>query len=213
MSTYPKAIQSPGPFEKRYTQQNAQIGVVLHSAEGSIQGTIGELNKLSRRASWHFSISKKGEVYQHYSTTISCWHAGCFSANTKLIGVEHEGKVGEPLTEEQAIASIELVRWMQEQLGWGALERGVNLFEHNEVWDWDEDNAGSTACPSGRIPWNRYLEDAMTEEERTLLNWLKDYIVYFVDPHVKQDGTLQKLQQLLDEHVHGLPDYTHEKRS
>lgn len=145
---YPSpCIQMPGPPEKVYPEQNTCEGVILHSAEGYRPGLESQLR--DAQVSWHFTVYQDGTVEQHYPVTASCWHAGSAKQNRRLIGVEHEGVAGEPLTEAQADASVRLVGWLASNCGWAVLMRGVNLFEHREV-------NPQTQCPSGRIPWERY---------------------------------------------------------
>jgi N-acetyl-anhydromuramyl-L-alanine amidase AmpD len=155
---YPEAILAPGPDSKRgypgFTV-NAGKGAIAHSMVGSYsaayQRLLGE-----DRASWHFSITKDGKVYQHYSIRDICWHAGSQEWNTKLIGIEHEGGAApaysEPLTEAQRQALARLLSWLGKKLNWPEfrVSRDGQLLEHNWVY--------ATACPSGRIPWADILE-------------------------------------------------------
>jgi hypothetical protein len=106
-------------------------------------------------ASWTFSVTKAGEVFQHYALDKSPFHAGSKAQNLRLIGVEHEGgapsNLSEPLTEPQIVASVALSQWIATQGGF-ALSRDPatrTLYEHRDV--------SATLCPSGRIPWERYL--------------------------------------------------------
>ena len=140
-------VQMPGPPEKVYPEQNACEGVILHSAEGYRAGLESQL--ATAEVSWHFTIYQDGAVEQHYPISASCWHAGSGAQNRRLVGVEHEGVVGQPLTDVQAAASVALVRWLAQECGWAGLTRGVTLYEHREV-------NTATNCPSGRIPWGRY---------------------------------------------------------
>jgi N-acetyl-anhydromuramyl-L-alanine amidase AmpD len=135
--------------------------------EGSLSAALGELDKPERRASWHFSNPKSGPLLQHYETELPTWHAG-YEANCAYIGIEHEGKAGEPLTEVQIANDVGLLRWLAQQEGWPGFTRHVTLWEHNEF--------SPTACPSGRIPWARIiadLEDTMTEAEKAELYVLR----------------------------------------
>lgn len=138
---------------------------------GPLSAAFGELDRASRQASWHFSVAKGGQVYQHYPLTAATWHCGSPHWNQRLVGIEHEGgPVGnesEPLTTAQREASVRLVRWIARECGWSRLERRVNLWEHNEVSPADR----PTACPSGRIPWDAYT----TEEGGGYVD--KDYTV------------------------------------
>jgi len=160
MSIYPQAIQRPGPLEKMgYPDMaiNARRGVVCHSMVGYFAGAMRELDKLERRASWHFSVLQSGAVYQHAPTTAVTWHAGSKQANGLYIGIEHEGgysPTDQPLTPVQRDASVALVRWLSLECGF-PLERGVGLWEHREL----APPSDPTSCPSGRIPWNYYTEE------------------------------------------------------
>lgn len=118
MTWYPKAIVRPGPASKTgygTLQVNAKRGVVCHSMVGFFAGAMAELDKLERRASWHFSILRDGRVFQHYDTDKITWHAGSVWGNSRFIGVEHEGGFSpenEPLTDAQREASVALVKWI-----------------------------------------------------------------------------------------------------
>ena len=79
--------------------------------EGSWNAANQMLNGQSA-VSWHFSVLKDGTVFQHYPTTSACWHSGSPANNNKYIGIEHEGKAGEPLTESQLKSSVGLVKWL-----------------------------------------------------------------------------------------------------
>lgn len=173
---YPGSSWYPGPLDKQgYTglAVNECRGVICHSMVGSAASALARLEGPDR-ASWHFSVLQNGTVLQHYESNAVTWHAGSMRWNGRLIGIEHEGgaepNVSEPLTLSQLTASVLLVRWLSQTHGF-ALTRditlGRTLYEHNDVYQ--------TACPSGRIPWDRYIEedeDAMTPELKTTLDAL-----------------------------------------
>lgn len=158
---YPDAIWRPGPAWKVNDAPLAPRGVVCHSAVGYEAGLYAVLDGPTR-ASWHFSVLYDGIVLQHYETTAQTWHAQAADAFT--VGIEHEGGYDpedEPLRPAQLAASVALVRWLGQELGF-ALSRAdgpeKSLWEHNEFY--------AKPCPSGRIPWERYTEeDEMTPEE------------------------------------------------
>ena len=145
-------------------------GIVEHSAEGYEAGMMMVLDGSQYIQSWHASIMKDGRLLQHYRWDTICYHAGNRPMNERKIGVEHEGIAGEPLTEAQIVTSVGLARELSRTFGF-PMARGVGLHEHNEVVTLYNPNAGPTACPSGRIPWERYTEteDDMTDDERELL--------------------------------------------
>lgn len=148
---YPGAVQMPGPAASVYPDENACEGLICHSAEGDWSAAYKPTDTMIQRGvSWPFSIFKSGAVQQHFPISASCWHAGSAAQNRRLVGIEHEGKIGEPLTEAQTVASVALVRWIAQQAGWPDLARGVRLFEHREV-------SPATTCPNGRILWGCYV--------------------------------------------------------
>lgn len=150
------AVRQDGPPQKVYAQTNAREGIVCHSMEGWLAGSIGELMKPERQASWHFSIALSGILYQHYPTTASCWASGNQTANTRFVAVESEGVAGTPLNEAQVATWLRLVR----ELGFAT--RGTDIFEHNEVATAWAPNGGPTACPSHRYDQAfAQLEDGM----------------------------------------------------
>lgn len=150
MALYPEAIWYPDPTPNVYAGVNPASGAILHSAEGYRNGLwLGIENP---GVSWHFSILYDGSVWQHHDTTRRVWHAGSEFGNFNLIGIEHEGVVGEPLTPAQVKSSVALVRWLAREGRWEGLQRGKTLFEHHEV-------NPATSCPNGRIPWAAYTEE------------------------------------------------------
>lgn len=149
---YPSAIQRPGPVDKVWPDVNQRLGVICHSMEGYEAGAWSQLDGPAE-ASWHFSVMQDGRVFQHYPLEASPWHAGTHPQNARLIGVEHEGVKGQPLTPAQVIASVGLVNWIGVQCGWTPSRDAVRktLWEHREV------PGSSTTCPNGRIDWTRYM--------------------------------------------------------
>ncbi len=165
-----------GPANKVYAQPNAGEGLALHSAEGWYAGMLGELMKPERQASWMFSNLLDGRFIQHYPITASTWASGNIAANTRLWAVESEGFAGTPLNASQVANMVRLGTEWEEHTGLKLVrnpDRNIGtLWEHGEVWNWSQPNAGPTACPS-----NRYLpfyeaweantgENAMTPQEK-----------------------------------------------
>ena len=155
---YPGAIRRDGPGAKVWPDVNVRRGAILHSMEGSIAGALRVLDGPAQ-ASWHFSVQTNGLVQQHYPIEASPWHAGNLQGNVTLIGIEHEGAVGEALTVPQREASTALVAWLGQTCGWVPSRdpAGRTLWEHREV--------GRTTCPNGRIPWEFYAPAEVPPEE------------------------------------------------
>ncbi|KKM66869.1 hypothetical protein LCGC14_1476830 [marine sediment metagenome] len=160
MAKYPGAIWRP-TNKYGYTSTNVHtkgvVCVIIHSAEGYRAGMFSVLDG-PRQSSWHFSVMKNGEVYQHISTGNIAWTSGSFEANDGSIQLEEEGKTGEALTNSQYASTIALLLWVFRGYRLGEPSRKTNLREHNEFYN--------TSCPSNRVPWKKIIVD-LTEEDMT----------------------------------------------
>ncbi len=180
---YPDAIWRPTD-KHGYPNSDAHLqnGVVIHSMEGSLQAGFGVLDG-PRQASWHFSVSKTGEVYQHVDTDNIAWTNGGFDANRLFWGIECEGVEGESLTEPQFDALMGVLRWLWDVHDVDVAVRRETLWEHNEMTQF---GSAATSCPSGRIPWERVissLEDDMPSQAEwdAMKVWQREHSVLFRD--------------------------------
>ena len=160
-------IRLDGPKEKAGypgvpTRTLTEIeGEVDHSTEGPLSAALGELNKLERQASWHFTVPKAGPPLQHYPLEAITWHAGLpgdrrtetsLIGNLTLIGVEHVDWPDDVLNDNQLYWSAELTRTFRRlcpRIAARPPALRVNLWEHNWL--------SATSCPSGLIPWAKKL--------------------------------------------------------
>lgn len=167
------AIRKPGPAHKVNGGRNSAIGIFCHSAEGYANGLWSQLTNAP--VSWHLSNLFDGSLYQHYPLTAQCWHAT--AANNHFIGMEHEGRVpNEPtLTDAQVVTTRRVIAELAAWKGWtpsrptGPTDTTHTLWEHREVVRL---GGTSSSCPSGRIPWDKILED---EDEMKRHNALSEY--------------------------------------
>ncbi|KKN25153.1 hypothetical protein LCGC14_0887620 [marine sediment metagenome] len=146
-------------------------GVVDHSMEGPMAGAYSVLNG-PRQSSWTFSIPKVREPIQHYPLKAITWHCGLpgdrradtsLIGNLTLVGKEHEGRAGEPWTENQIFWSAKIdvaLRRLCPTFGANPPTLRLNMWEHNWL--------SATSCPSGRNLW---------EEKFALINELEDDVV------------------------------------
>lgn len=164
------AARDPGPPEKVNGGRNTLRGVVPHSAEGYWPQLRVELWKPERRASWAASNLADGRFVQHYPVYAQTWTSGARYPNDNFFAFENEGVAGVALTDLQVANIVRVVAELSELGGWtperptSAADLGATLYEHRECVRWGAD---PTACPSGRIPWERILEEVMgpTKEE------------------------------------------------
>jgi hypothetical protein len=188
------AERVPGPAEKVYSEANAAIGYVPHSMVGQLQGWYSRLFDMTRdadgqftkmaAASVHGSILRGGQVIQHYPFIASCWASGSRYPNTRFIAFENEsvyrdGKPDEsiPLTGPQIEANVRIIRELSQWSQWiprrpvNAADLTASLYEHRECVRF---GSAATACPSGRIPWARIIEEltmkVLTPEEALKFN-------------------------------------------
>ena len=136
-------------------EQSPKRGIVPHSAEGYLTGLLGALNG-PKFKSWQFTITYD-ELLQHYPVSANCWHAGDVdddggvAANIDLVGIEHLGMAGEPLTQFQKEILAWLYDWLEDEHNfkpYSFMRTGMTttVFEHKWVSD------APTSCPSYRIP-------------------------------------------------------------
>jgi hypothetical protein len=138
------ATKRPGPPNKVFPGTNKMEGIVLHSMEGWLLGSLGELDNPNRQASWCFSLSKEGSLYQHYPLESCCWASGNETANESYLSIELEGTAAIPINDAQLATILKLLN----ELGFS--QHGVDIFMHREVATKWEPNVGPTACPSER---------------------------------------------------------------
>lgn len=130
-------------------------GLVFHSAEGWAGYLLYLVADMGRQASWVGSNMIDGQFYQHYPITATAWANGSIMSNLKFIGIENEGIAGLGLSEAQVSNLVRLAQDCKDFFGWSAFTRQVQAWEHNEMTSF---GSASTACPSGRIPWDTIIE-------------------------------------------------------
>lgn len=183
-------IKDEGPPGRTNGGKNTHQGVVIHSAEGNGYANIRSVLFGSRGSSWKFTNLKDGRCFQHYPIDAQTWTSGNGYMNNNCDAWENEGVAGEPFTDKQNANNIRIIREIMELGKWPAVTRPENaqdktaqLWEHREGVRFGGD---PTACPSGRVPWQLYI-DALTVKEdddmKPYLAWDKDNKrVYLIGP-------------------------------
>lgn len=164
------AERVPGHVAKQNGGVNKIKGLFAHSAEG-YEAYLRADPPRPTGVSWHLSNLFDGRLLQHYSLFVQCWHAT--AANNSYVGMEHEGRVpNEPtLTDAQVVTARRVIAEIAEWRHWtpsrpsGPLDTSHTLWEHREVVRL---GGTATACPSGRIPWDKIL--AAPEDEMIRYN-------------------------------------------
>lgn len=175
--------ESPDGRPTYYVGSNRPVAVVLHT----MQGHAGTAREWAARGhfgqSWHYTVTRTGEIYQHLEHGDGGYHAGitatqaaqhpptwplwrgpATNVNQYTIGIEHEGFAGDVFTgESQRRASRDLCRWLATSLE-VPLDRD-HFPAHAEI---DVVNrANDFDYPSAREWFYRYLleEPDMTRDE------------------------------------------------
>lgn len=207
----PFCVKRPGPAWKTGypsvpSRTLAEIeGEVDHSMEGYRGGAYAVLDG-PRQASWTFSIYRSGPPEQHYPLEAITWHAGLpgdrrndtsLIGNLTLVGKEHEG-VREDLTPSQLDWSLKITQAIRDlcpRVRANPPALRVNLWEHNWLT--------ATSCPSGRIPWQVFLQEddmPLNDEDKLYLAALGRSIVRGIATGVFSSP------------LQGDPDYTEAER-
>lgn len=164
-----------------YRGTNRPQAVVLHVMAGHA-GTAREWAAAGHfGASWHYTVTRGGEVYQHLEHADGGYHAGiagdvrppwilwrgpAVNVNNYTIGVEHEGFPGGPFPLAQAAASRALCRWLAAEL---AIPLDEAHFPPHAAID-PVNRANDFNTPAERAAFYRYLfapeeaEMGITEE-------------------------------------------------
>lgn len=157
------AIKMPASWQKTNPGVNPAKGIFLHSAEGYAPHLLDLA--VGGPLSWHLSNLMDGKLYQHYPFTTRCWHAGA-GPNQSYIGMENEGKVPEnpTLTDLQVSNAIHVIDDLSKWKGWKPVRSAdpalQTLWEHKEA---PLIGGLPSACPSGRIPWDKILAELQPE--------------------------------------------------
>lgn len=130
--------------------------VVIHTTEGSAPSALswfGMDHKPSGQGptSAHYLIGKDGTLYSLVPENKIAYHAGNWNVNTRSIGIELEGKSGDPsmFTTSMLASLVVLLRTLSRKYGI-VLDR-KHIIGHNEV-------PGATHTDPGRFfPWDKVM--------------------------------------------------------
>ena len=149
------AERIPGPLNKTWPETNLMVGAVYHSAVGSLQGVIDTVMGPEEKSVTGV-VGQDGRFVQFYPVTLSPWANGSHYANSHYLGFEFEGGAagneGEPLTDAQINVGTRILADLAvyKNVSTEYWVRPTTLIEHREIFP--------TACPSGRIPWQRIID-------------------------------------------------------
>jgi len=161
-ANYPRAVWRPA-YSGNYT--NASRGaakidkIVIHVAQGSYSGTISWFQDSRANASAHYVVGRRGAIAQCVNNADIAWHAGHWVTNTRSIGVEHAGYIGDPkwFTDKMYHASARLSAYLARQLGIPVDRQ--HIIGHNQV-PGCPGAGGGVSChrdPGRYWNWKKYM--------------------------------------------------------
>lgn len=152
---------SPNFWEGRNGRK--PIAIVDHITAGLMPGTLSWLQNPQSKASAHYLVSRKGEIFQMVKEEDTSYHAGIVNhpswslydgtnPNRYTIGIEHEGYPDEVLTELQYQATL----WLHQQIvkKWNIPVDTDHIIGHYRI-----DSVDRPRCPGPQFPWERLLKD------------------------------------------------------
>jgi N-acetyl-anhydromuramyl-L-alanine amidase AmpD len=126
-------------------------------------GTLFWLKNSAAKASAHYLVTKRGELYQLVKDEDTAWHAGIVNKpnwslydgtnpNSYTLGIEHEALAGEALTEQQYQATL----WLHRQLigKWG-----IPLDRDHIIGHYRLDSVNRPNDPGPAFSWDRLFSD------------------------------------------------------
>lgn len=163
------------PSPNTYSRFGRAIsGIVYHIAEGyNLDRVLTDPDNDSNPVSAHFGIFPDGSIHQYVALSQSSWHCGAvrqpdpalpmdlyspgISPNTTTIGIENAGFTGNPFTEAQIQANIDLSLYLMDQDMCSYLAANVSgnrLIGHNRL-----DSIFRARCPGIGFPWARLFAE------------------------------------------------------
>lgn len=108
---YPHAIWKGAAPENYSTQRITPRFVVIHVAQGSVEGITPWFHNPAAQVSAHFFNPKNGPVLQFVDTDQMAYAEMAY--NNESISIEHEGYSGEHLTAVQLDNLARLLEWLK----------------------------------------------------------------------------------------------------
>ena len=161
-ANYRRAVWRPA-YRGNYTNANrgaAKIDlIVIHVAQGSYSGTINWFQDPRANVSAHYVVSRRGRVAQCVHNEDIAWHAGHWRTNSKSIGIEHAGYIGNrnSFTRRMYRSSARLSAYLSRRFNIPVDRR--HIIGHNQV-PGCPGPGGGVSChhdPGRYWNWDRYM--------------------------------------------------------
>lgn len=231
MTKYPEANYIQWRYDASnpsyYKGINKPEIIVIHIQQGYATTSVSWANSGYTSASWHFTVTKTGGVYQFLEENDGGYHAGISrlrdngvsnpeptfklwkgwgrNVNTYSFGIEHEGFSGQIFSDAQIEASAKLSAWLCKTFN--IKPDRDHIIGHYEITLIDRADD-----PGPSFPWEKYIklvnkyydgDDDMTEDQKKQLE-----IAYRLANKLLQNGygTEAELDRLLKIEASNLED-------
>ncbi|HEX2172598.1 MAG TPA: N-acetylmuramoyl-L-alanine amidase [Dehalococcoidia bacterium] len=149
------------------------VAIVCHTLESTLAAADASFADPAAQVSTHFAIGRHGEKHQYVRTVDTAWGNGAtnqpdltiawlaeavqggVNPNLLTVSLGFEGKSGEPLTEPQYQAGLELVRYLIDL--WDVPVDKDHVIGHSRI-----DSVGQATCPGQAFPWDRLFGDLLS---------------------------------------------------
>ncbi len=143
--------------------------IVIHIMEGTLTGTDAWFQDPNSKVSAHYGVGQNGEVHQYVDDSDTAWHAGrrylatwdlikSANPNCYTIGIEHEGRDGDPWAGPMYNASARLIHSIS--LRWNIPLDRLHIIGHREIYT-------KKTCPGSVVDIDRLIETARNCTEET----------------------------------------------
>lgn len=148
--------------------------IVIHIAEGWLNGAYEWFNNPTSNASSHYMVGKNGVIWQFVEDEDTAWHAGGvnqprwsllkpkINPNLYTIGIEHEGFTGDKWTNEMYEATSELIAELCSKYKI-PLDRN-HIIGHNQI-----NSVTRANCPGIGVDIDLLIEKAKTKYDDPMI--------------------------------------------
>ncbi len=181
------------------------IAIVNHITAGLMSGCLSWLCNPKAKASTHYLVTRKGEVFQLVKDDDTAWHAGFVNKpnwalydgsnpNYYTLGIEHEALAGDGLTEAQYQATLELHRMLIDK-------HNIPIDNNHIIGHCNIDTVNRPNCPGAKFPWDRLFGDLRGSDkvsvEQALDILVKHKVINSPGYWLKAVGVVKHLDGLL----------------
>jgi len=152
MARWPDIADWRGPTPNTSGSIIDHMYVVVHTADGSYEGTISWQKNPSAKVSSHFVVAKDGRIAQMLDTNAKAWTQ--INGNPYSISIENEGNENTPLTDAQLTANAKILAKAHQVHGVPLQltgKVGVRGLGHHSMGAESSVNWGHSLCPGNII--------------------------------------------------------------